>query len=170
MNEQDKSRLILYISLIIIGWFFIKSVTVSTFVITGDSMEPTLKNGQKIIKTAYYKPDQPLNRGDIVILKDPTDANKILVKRVIAKEGDRVQMKKGVLMINDIPIVEPYLKEKDYETWVTGPNRLLKKSEHPIPIPKDHLLVLGDNRAYSKDSRVFGYVHKKDIIRSIMID
>ncbi len=109
----------------------------------GDSMAPTLRDGDRtLISAVGYQP----RRGDVVVLRDPSQQDKHLVKRIIAMEGDQVDIDfgLGVVYINGLPLEEPYCAQPTYTGYDT---------EFPVVVPPEHLFVLGDNRNYSHDSR-----------------
>ena len=106
--------------------------------IYGNSMTPTLQDGEIVIslKASDMEP------GDIIAFYYN---NKILVKRVIAKPGDWVNiLEDGTVYVNDTELVEPYLSEKAF-----GEADL----EFPYQVPDEKVFVMGDHRATSVDSR-----------------
>ncbi len=111
-------------------------------------------------------------RGDVAVFKLPTDTNVDYIKRVIGLPGDRIQMRDGVLFINDLEVkkerVEDYVDPDGGEAPIpqyieTLPNginyRVLDESEGPqdntdvYVVPPDHYFMMGDNRDNSQDSR-----------------
>ncbi len=91
-------------------------------------------------------------RGDIVVFKfpdkDPTAAPKDYIKRVIGLPGDEVKIVDGITYVNNIPLTEPYIKEKPVMDFPL---------ERPVEVVKPgYLFVMGDNRNNSFDSRFWG--------------
>ncbi|SCW36916.1 signal peptidase I [Streptococcus equinus] len=109
-----------------------------TLRIYGKSMRGTLESGDVVlaVKSNRFK------TGDIVAFYYN---NNILVKRVIAKSGDWVNITKdGTVYVNDKKINEPYIENKAYgETNI----------KFPYQVPENRIFVLGDNRKVSIDSR-----------------
>ena len=128
--------LVIYIALFI---FVVRVIDVS-----GSSMFPTLKDGDKmIVSNLFYKPKY----GDVIVFKtDRYDPNKALVKRVIATEGQEISLdfERGVVYIDGSPIEEDYIAE-------------LTKTKldfiGPKTVPEGCVFVMGDNRNASVDSR-----------------
>ena len=112
--------------------------------VSGSSMFPTLKDGDKmIVSNLFYKPKY----GDVIVFKtDRYDPNKALVKRVIATEGQEISLdfERGVVYIDGSPIEEDYIAE-------------LTKTKldfiGPQTVPEGCVFVMGDNRNASTDSR-----------------
>ncbi len=123
--------------------------------IYGSSMTPTLHDGQIIVsvKTANFEP------GDIVAFYYN---NKILVKRVIAKQGDWIDIKEdGTVYVNDVLLDEPYVEE-----LALGETNI----ELPFQVPDGRLFVMGDHRSTSVDSRntAMGCVAEEQIVGKIV--
>ena len=123
--------------------------------IYGQSMNNTLVSGELVVslKGASFE------TGDVVAFYYN---NNILVKRVIAKAGDWVDIDlDGNVYVNQQQIDEPYIKEKSYGE----PN-----IDFPYQVPEDRIFVLGDNRAVSVDSRSssIGCVSSEQIVGKIV--
>lgn len=111
--------------------------------VDGESMMPTLNNGDWLTVRAINK---EIKRGDIVIITQPNDLNKPLVKRVIAVGGDTldINFSTGAVEVNGEVIDEPYIMEQ---------TRNKGDFDKPIKIPEGYVFVMGDNRNDSMDSR-----------------
>ena len=139
MYDWVYSLIIALIICVIIFAFFIRVIDV-----VGTSMNPTLNNNDKMLVSGLlYKPSV----GDVVVFKkDEYDPDKALVKRVIAVEGQEINMdfEKGIVYINGQPIVEDYILEPTM-------NKL--DFIGPKTVPEGCVFVMGDNRNASVDSR-----------------
>lgn len=146
---------------------------IQAYYIPTGSMEDTLKVGDHLfVEKITYGPmiprmicmDKPVHlsflglrgieRGDIVIFRPPHDEDKDYIKRCIAVPGDRFEMKNGAVYINDKPVEEPYVKGIT-RPFNFGPTR---QNEIQGIVPPGKVVVLGDNRENSQDSRFFGYL------------
>lgn len=106
--------------------------------VTGSSMSPTFTEGQVLVASKLDRYDT----GDIIAFYYN---NKLLVKRVIARAGDWVNITEdGTVYVNDIAIDEPYLTEK-----ALGDCNI----ELPYQVPEERIFVMGDHRSVSLDSR-----------------
>jgi signal peptidase I len=120
--------------------------------VDGQSMEPTLQNNQRLIieKVSYYL--RPPRRGDIIVLRLPNRQTEPLIKRVIGLPGETVEIANGRVLINGQLLSEPYLNQSTSPGMPT------------TVVPERQVLVLGDNRGHSNDSRAFGFVPFSDIV------
>ena len=157
-------------------------------VVPTGSMKPTIVEGDRILvnKLAYdlkiplthislHRFADPM-RGDIVVFDSRAAATR-LVKRVIGLPGDTVQMRDNRLMINGIAArysgieyepdatfaIESYLNMSHrIELAPAGASRF--STFGPVTVPRDHYLVLGDNRDNSADSRYYGFIPRDEIV------
>lgn len=143
-----KAGLITLILAIILNTFIF-----SSSIVEGISMEPTLKDNDRIlINKLTYILSEP-NRGDIVIIQHE---NKNYIKRIIALPGETIEMSDHTLYIDN---------EEQENTYVNQSDDILTGSFGPLKIPDDHYFVMGDNRLVSKDSRnELGLIKENEII------
>jgi len=180
--KENKSFLLLLILMFVFRSSFADWNTVPT-----SSMKPTILIGDRILvnKMAYdirlpfthvslFKISDP-ERGDIIIF-DSKVSNKKLVKRVIGLPGDIIQLKNNVLYINGEELL---YKDVALSDMTTDRIENLLGMEHfvrvkktgtimssflPVKVPEGFYLALGDNRDNSADSRVIGFVPRKEIV------
>lgn len=126
--------------------------------VVGESMLPTLENGDRVFvnKIGYIIGEPEL--GDIVIFKTPEDGKTSYVKRIIGLPGDQVKIVDGVVYVNDEPLSEPYIAEQPYNDFASE------------IVPEDKIFALGDNRNHSKDSRDYhvGFVPMDNLVGKAM--
>jgi signal peptidase I len=132
--------------------FLVVNLTTARVRVSGPSMRPTLEGGEYIIVSKLsYRLGRP-QRGDIVVFHSPDPStSEDLIKRIVGLPGDTVEFVDGRVWLNGAALDEPYavgLTGSD-QTWKIGP---------------DQLFVLGDNRAFSRDSHNFGPVPVRDLV------
>ena len=142
----------------LIYWTFLQLLTCRPYKIEGNSMLPTLADGQYILLT---NTSRPLKRGDIVVHRHPMGLNGLYVKRIIGLPREHVQLVNGQILLNDVRLEEDYL------------NLDPDQSEPPIKEwwnDSDEYVVMGDNRRESHDdSRAFGAVPAEFIIGRVWL-
>lgn len=128
--------------------------------VVGRSMVPTLQNGDKIIITRLAG---DYEAGDIVVLQKSTYGPSPIVKRIIATEGQTVDIdfEMGIVYVDGHPLVEPYTNEPTYDR---------QDFEGPQVVPEGCVFVLGDNRNNSQDSResTIGMVDTRHILGKVV--
>ena len=115
-------------------------------IVSGDSMKSTLIDGDYLLLTSNFLYRNP-KQGDIIVAsKDSFDDGAAIIKRVIATEGQIVDIdfENGIVYVDGLPLDEPYI------------NNLTTRQEgviFPLRVQEGCIFVLGDNRGVSKDSR-----------------
>ena len=132
---------------------FVRPFVVEAFWIPSGSMIPTLQiNDRVLVNKFIYRFTEP-KPGEIVVFQSVDDPNTDLIKRVVAVAGDKVAVRNGRLLVNGEPQKEPFTNEN-------LPDRSFFAA---TTVPDGHVFVMGDNRANSQDSRVWGPLPKKNI-------
>jgi signal peptidase I len=123
--------------------------------VEGTSMMPGLTDQERIFinKYTYKLGAGSIARLDLVVFHYPYDPSQSYIKRIIGLPGDQVKIDDGMVYVNGVKLREPYVPS-EYRDHVS----VAKES-----VPPDHYFVLGDHRSSSNDSRVWGFVERKEI-------
>lgn len=154
---RDLKDLLLVLAVFMIIYILLFRVVV----VVGGSMNNTLINGDRLVLQSsflYHNPKQ----GDIIVAsKESFDNGNCIIKRVIATEGQLVDIKDGIVYVDNQPLDEQYTKEYN-RTFLMGAGNM----DFPQIVPEGHLFVLGDNRGGSLDSRKtqIGFVDKREVL------
>ena len=167
LEEQGKSKStakevldwILYIGIVLIlSWLIVTFVGVRT-VVDGQSMEPTLQDGNNLIvdKLSYRFRDP--KRYEIIVFPYKYEENTYYIKRIIGLPGETVQVKNGEVYIDGEILGEDYGAEAMEDAGIAS---------DPIELGTDEYFVLGDNRNHSSDSRdpSVGVLRREDLTQS----
>jgi signal peptidase I len=182
----------------------IRTFLFQPFSIPSGSMRPTLLEGDYLFVTKWaygyshhsFPFSPPLfegriwgsepERGDVAVFKYPPDESLDYIKRVIGLPGDRIQLRDGLLIINDEPVKREKIGQIDNPD-VTEQNRPVDVYRETLPngvsyealdifpgaiedntrefvVPEGHYFMMGDNRDNSADSRVWGFVPAENLV------
>jgi signal peptidase I len=167
--------------LIAVVLYIVIAFALQTVRVDGESMVGTLQNQDLLLASKIsYDFGQNPQRGDIVILIPPTSPTQDFIKRVVGLPGDVIKINgdptktqvlikpggKGAFQVLD----EPYLPQ----AWTTLKDCCMANGEasstpQAITIPANEYFVMGDNRNFSSDSRVFGLVPRKNILAKAIL-
>jgi signal peptidase I len=168
---------VLIVAVLALVLFSARSSLADHYVVPTSSMEYTLMPGDRVLvnKLAYglrvpflgwrmVGSGQPVP-GEVVVFDSP-ESGKRLIKRVVAVGGDTVQIRKGQLLVNDVPYARP--DDPTVEDFGEHQAELNLSSGSgntfgPRVIPDGHVLVMGDYRGNSHDGRMFGSVPASEI-------
>ncbi len=133
---------------------FVRPFVLEAFYIPSESMVPTLLVGDRVFVNKFiYRFAEP-ERGDIVVFESVNGGEEDLIKRIVALPGDEIEVGNGVLLMNGEEQREPYLNGE----------MSFADSYGRTEVPEGHVFVMGDNRANSADSRVFGPVPRSTVV------
>lgn len=142
-----KNLILFSVIVFLCSYFLINYLIFKAYIPTG-SMRPTIMEEDEVIVSKIYT---SINRGDIFVFSHES-SEELLIKRVVGLPGEKVEVKDGLLYVNDVFIDEPYVKN----------NESMNKTFY---VPEGNYLFFGDNRAISEDARRWEnpYVPKKNL-------
>lgn len=166
-KSSGKTFLLLFVMIVAIfglSWA-LREFVFQAYEIPSGSMESTIMTGDMVFAEKITPKFSSPNAGEIVTFYDPQSSvdigsRRILIKRVIATEGQTVDIKNNKLYIDDVEQHENYVNGLPTKP-VSSPN---KNITFPYEVPEGYIFVMGDNRTNSADSRVFGAVPVDSVI------
>lgn len=150
----------------ITGILFVMIYITTPCTVDGISMNPTFENGDKVMT---FNLGKSYKSGDVIVFSHDFNEETFLIKRVCASEGDKISyFKTGIysnLYVNDELVESISSTEYSKITLSIGLNSDTKE----FIVPKDKILVLGDNRGNSVDSRSFGLIDEDDVFGKVYL-
>jgi signal peptidase I len=152
----------------------IRQAGVQAFTIPSGSMMDTLLVGDYILVNKFlFGAELPFTdahlpglrkprHGDIVVFKYPNDESRDFIKRIVAVEGDTVQVQDNRVILNGRLLEEPYVRPGSIPAVPSTHCGYLYACD-PLVVPAGSYFVMGDNRDNSQDSRYWGFVHRDKI-------
>jgi signal peptidase I len=116
--------------------------------VEGTSMAPLISDQERIFINKFVYRFEPIGRGDVVVFWYPLDRTKSFIKRVIGLPGETVEIRRGRVFVDGRRLMEPYVPPQYADLGNYG----------PFVVPDGEYFVMGDHRASSNDSRIFGPV------------
>lgn len=151
MNPAVRRQLVLVAIFLGLVVYFVTTFRMG--VVRGDSMEPTYHNGQVVLVRRINALKTPLHHNDVVLVRKDRD---VIIKRVYRLPGE------------EIPHGFPFVREFTFEHLLADYYEQLPgetpESRPRLFVPKDYLVILGDNARISEDSRFFGPVPLRDVL------
>src|SRR5436305_2161151 len=138
--------------------FLVIRFAVQNFNIEGHSMEPNLHDQELILVDKWTYLFHPPSRGDVIVFIAPPQPSQDYIKRVIGVPGDVITIQNSTVIVDGVTLKETYVDPRNQGGTFEA------KPINNMRVPPNEYFVLGDNRANSSDSRVWGFVPKQNII------
>lgn len=153
------------VAIVVAGAWLLRTFVIEPFQIPSASMEETIQTGDMVFaeKISYQFSDP--EQGDIVVFSDPQVPSRTLIKRVIATEGQTVDLRDGVVYVDGVALDEPYTQGLPSYPLHTVSNVNIT---YPYTIPEGSVWVMGDNRTNSSDSRYFGPISEDAVFGKVL--
>ena len=129
-----------------------------TYEVPSGSMLETIQLGDRLVGEKVTLHGQDPRPGDSVTFNDPDGSGSTLIKRVIASSGQVVDLSDGYVLVDGVPLNEPYVLGKPSYALDGHASNLSENISYPYTVPEGCVWVMGDNRTNSLDSRYFGAV------------
>ncbi|MFA4931140.1 MAG: signal peptidase I [Patescibacteria group bacterium] len=144
---------------VILVVYLIKTFLFQLFIVDGQSMEPTLHDGQMLLvdKLSYYY-RQP-QRGEIIVFEKPKETQTNFIKRVVGLPGEKITIHNNQIIVYNESNPDGLKLNEDYIPPDSPTN-----GNQEFTIAANEVFVLGDNRTNSQDSRVIGPINEKLIL------
>ncbi len=151
--------------LTVVIFFGVQTFVAQPYEVNMHSMDDTLLPGHYVLVDKLTPRWSPYMRGDIVVFQPPetwSTANDVpFIKRVIGLPGETVELRAGKVFVDDVEVDEPYIYAENGVPQTTDP-QVGEPSQWLVP--DGQLLVMGDHRGESSDSRTFGPIEIEDVI------
>lgn len=138
--------------------FLVIRFAIQNFNIDGTSMEPNLHNNELVLVDKWSYLFHAPARGDIIVFHAPPEPTQDYVKRVIGLPGDIITIRGTKVIVDGVMLAETYIAPQD-QGVPSGARTITNQV-----VPANDYFVLGDNRAVSSDSRIWGFVPRQNII------
>ena len=150
-------KAVIFIVVVVVLATLLRTFVFGVYVIPSGSMIDTLEIGDYVVaEKLSYLADDP-HQGDIVTFDDPQSPGRTLIKRVIATEGQTVDLSSdGRVIVDGTIMYEPYTDGKPSLPFTETAGNV--EIGYPYTVPQGCIWVMGDNRTDSADSRYFGAV------------
>jgi signal peptidase I len=158
--------------LIVIGFALTLSLTLisaifANYSVVGESMQPTLDDGNLLIVNKLIYDLQQAERFDVVVFE--ANESDDYVKRIIGTPGDKIEYKNDQLYVNGVYVEERFLDSYKMASSAVPftEDFTLEELTGESEVPEGKLFVLGDNRQDSLDSRSFGFIDEKSLVGKV---
>ena len=164
MADEDKAQsparslfdVVATVVVAVLAAFLLRTFVIGVYVVPTGSMLDTIQEGDMLIGEKVTLRWEAPSVGDVVTFDSPLEPGTVLIKRVVAREGQVIDLRGGVLYVDGVAQDEPYTEGKPTESLSSLQGSAQIQS--PYTVPDGCVFCMGDNRTNSLDSRYFGPV------------
>lgn len=171
MKKINYRRLVPLAILLVLFAVILRSSIFASYVVDGESMQPTLYDGNLLIVNKIIYNIRDVGRFDVIVFHANKEDD--YVKRVIGLPGDEIEYKDDKLYINGEYVPEKFLRMDGYvqasDSHPYTKNFTLTEITGEKVVPEGQLFVMGDNRGDSYDSRAFGFISMDQLVGKVDI-
>ena len=142
--------------------FTITNYLIRPLWVSGDSMHPTIKDGEFLIGNSFAAHFSQIKRGDIVVAYEALYTKTNMIKRVIALPGETITCQHQKIYIDGVELEEPYL-DNYWKKLLEESNQIFNEDFKEVTLKENEYFLLGDNRYNSLDSIEYGPFKKNQI-------
>jgi signal peptidase I len=146
----------------------IRQFLFTNYIVYGESMMPTIEDGNRLIVNKFEYNFKDAERFDLVVFH--ANETEDYIKRVIGLPGETIEYKNDKLYVDGKYIAEPYLdqfkNQLQNNAQLTG-DFSLEDYTDKLTVPEGYVFVMGDNRLHSIDSRHIGFIPYEDIVGEV---
>jgi signal peptidase I len=156
-------RIVQTVAIVLVLTFIVREFMFTNYIVYGQSMLPTIKDGERIIVNKIgYELAEP-DRFDLIIFHADEDSD--YIKRIIGLPGDELYYESDTLYVNGESVEEDFLDAIPVNgSDVFTDDFTLENLTDEHTVPEGHVFVLGDNRKNSVDSRQIGFIPTEEIV------
>ncbi|WP_010650058.1 signal peptidase I [Oceanobacillus massiliensis] len=167
MRKYNYRRLIFLVLFAVVLAVILRSTIFASYIVDGESMEPTLYDGNLLMVNKVVYDLKDVDRFDVIVFHANEEED--YVKRVIGLPGDEIEYKNDRLYVNGEFVKEDfldaYVQASDSRPFTD--NFTLKDTTGEQKVPEERLFVMGDNRGDSLDSRSFGFISLEQLVGKV---
>jgi signal peptidase I len=171
MKKKERPSLKGYIQVVLLTIliaFLLRVFVVQAYKIPSSSMEDSLLAGDYVlVNKLHYRFSEP-RQGEVIVFKYPLNPSKDMVKRIMATEGQTVEIKNKIVYVDGKMVPEP-LSAKHIDSRILPADYSTRDNYGPVQVPAGHLFVIGDNLDNSQDSREWGFLDMSLIKGKVLI-
>ncbi|MEK7610723.1 MAG: signal peptidase I [Patescibacteria group bacterium] len=158
--RQSLGEIVRFIVITVIVVVPIRAYVAQPFIVSGKSMVPTFADGEYLVIDELSYHFRPPTRGEVIVFRYPNDPKKFFIKRVIGLPGETVEVRNGVV----------WIEQGGQQTALTE-NYLATAEDNspPTTLGSKEYFVMGDNRPMSLDSRSWGPVNSRLITGRVLL-